>query len=548
MNKCTQTDVPNCTNNVHKVTKLVDKVTVSKFFSAQNENTEPESAMDEGAGLCKEHYGAWYRHINPFHTKCKTCDKTITDVSKSRACPEPDLIQKHLQENTDFSGQISTEDRVCYACYRSHLFIIKHLNRTVHSTDSDLGSLIDRIKQDIPEVSDIQTLDQALTYASTFSAIQVGEALLKQTAVLLPSVYKVFRNKVMEITQLRGIMISRDIESFASASWLRSQLSSVLEHHMAYRCSVKRYGTLLYRYGGDLIHALNVSLGQSRTQVGTSNDSKESDFQNNLTKTCLSLNAKCHACIQKLVRQDATCPHNIEDFDVEKFISELDPDIWKAVCLLTQPLSPRAIKNDSNSNIRKIRRLFCVCTLFFTANSQCSFPLHTLLADAIETCGGSSRLTRLLNRLGACASADTHARYVQYRVQKSKEEGPMSGYPNNSFMIASADNLDYIHSYARIYCGNQQSSWHGTTVQLVQPQPSNLVNTIPTQQLEVNRQTYTHAQVTTNIGTAEPPVIRHPQTPASGTLETQLQGLLSKRSHSMLSPINSPGKRSPLPK
>ena len=202
MNKCTQTKccVPNCTSNVHKVTKLVDKVTVSKFFNAQNENTEPESATDEGAGLCKEHYGAWYRHINPFHTKCKTCDKTITDVSKSRACPEPDLIQKHLQENTDFSGQIRTEDRVCYACYRSHLFIIKHLNRTVHSTDSDLGSLIDRIKQDIPEVSEIQTLDQALTYASTFSAIQVGEALLKQTAVLFPSIYEVFRNKVMEIT------------------------------------------------------------------------------------------------------------------------------------------------------------------------------------------------------------------------------------------------------------------------------------------------------------------------------------------------------------
>ena len=33
---------------------------------------------------------------------------------------------------------------------------------------------------------------------------------------------------------------------------------------MACRCSVKRYGTVLYRYGGDLLHALNVSLGQTR--------------------------------------------------------------------------------------------------------------------------------------------------------------------------------------------------------------------------------------------------------------------------------------------
>ena len=131
-----------------------------------------------------------------------------------------------------------------------------------------------------------------------------------------------------------------------------------------------------------------------------------------------------------------------------------------------------------------MRRFFCVCTMLFTTNSQCSFPLHALLTDAIETCGGSPRLTRLLNRFGACASTDTHDRYVRYRVEKSKKEGPMSGFPDDAFILASADNLDYIHSYARIYCGNQQSSWHGTTVQLVQPQPSTLVDNVSVQQPE----------------------------------------------------------------
>jgi len=43
----------------------------------------------------------------------------------------------------------------------------------------------------------------------------------------------------------------------------------------------------------------------------------------------------------------------------------------------------------------------------------------TLLTDAIETWGGSSRLIKLFNCLGICTSADTHARYVQYRVKKS---------------------------------------------------------------------------------------------------------------------------------
>ena len=36
----------------------------------------------------------------------------------------------------------------------------------------------------------------------------------------------------------------------------------------------------------------------------------------------------------------------------------------------------------------------------------------------------------------------------------------------------SADNLDFMHSFARVFCGNQRSSWHGTTVQVAQPLPS----------------------------------------------------------------------------
>ena len=79
-----------------------------------------------------------------------------------------------------------------------------------------------------------------------------------------------------------------------------------------------------------------------------------------------------------------------------------------------------------------------------------TFPLHVLLADAIETCGGSNRLARLFNCFGACASPDTHAHYVQYRVDKSKKEGPIRGYPDDAFMVASADNLDFIHSYASV--------------------------------------------------------------------------------------------------
>ena len=95
------------------------------------------------------------------------------------------------------------------------------------------------------------------------------------------------------------------------------------------------------------MHALNVSLGQVRTQTNTGTDCKidtEDNFDSNLTQTCLTLNAKCHAYIRTLLREDAHIPHNIEDVDIESTISQLDPDLWKALCLLTQPFSPNAVK------------------------------------------------------------------------------------------------------------------------------------------------------------------------------------------------------------
>ena len=417
--------VPGCVQLFKKNTKLVNREAIVSLFGETNDGGDTllcRSGEDseQGVGLCMEHYGALYRHLNPPKRKCKTCTKPLTDPLKSRKCPEPTLIQQFLTQNTDFSGEISPDDRVCYACYRAHLFTIKHLNNTVSSSDTDLRSLLDRVKHDMPDLSTVHTTAQILSYATNYSAVYVGEIILKENAILLLDVCDYFYDKVLDISRLHNVTLDEDEMSTTNPNWLRSQLSSILEHHMAYRCSVKRYGTLLYRYGGDLLHALNVSLGQARLLRHKSEKTPSVNADNIddtvLTEACLSLNSKFHTCINKMVKEDVNCPHSIEDFDIENLISELDPDIWKAVCLLTQPLSSRAIKNADSSPARHMRRFFCVGTLLFTTNSQCSFPLHTLTADIIEACGGSARLLRILNRLGVCVSADTHARYVQYRV------------------------------------------------------------------------------------------------------------------------------------
>ena len=97
--------------------------------------------------------------------------------------------------------------------------------------------------------------------------------------------------------------------------------------------------------------------------------------------------------------------------------------------------------------------------------------MHTLITDVVESQGGSTLLVRMLNRIGVCASADTLSRFIQHKVSTCDEDG-MKYLTPDTFTVVSADNIDFMHSFARIFCGRQTSSWHGTTVKVAQPIPS----------------------------------------------------------------------------
>ena len=202
----------------------------------------------------------------------------------------------------------------------------------------------------------------------------------------------------------------------------------------------------------------------------------EANEPRSITKdACIYLNDKVHTYISDLIKQDSLSVHDITTIDIDRCIDSVDPELWDAICLLTKPIKEEAKPN----SIRRVRRFYCLCVLLFCTNSCCSFPIHTLLTDIIECCGGSQRLIKLLNRLGVCASSETHRRYMQYQIERLSENGPMTRYPTNTLTFFSIDNLDFIHSFARVYCGNQVTSWHGTTIQAAQPQPNRALEVVP---------------------------------------------------------------------
>ena len=72
----------------------------------------------------------------------------------------------------------------------------------------------------------------------------------------------------------------------------------------------------------------------------------------------------------------------------------------------------------------------------------------------------------ILNRIGAIASIDAHKSYTQKVVHTLLAKGVLSSLNLNSF---SVDNIDFMQSHAYVYSGSQARSWHGTTIQIVQP-------------------------------------------------------------------------------
>ncbi len=183
----------------------------------------------------------WYRHTHSAHSNFKTCGKKLLNYSKSRPVPEPELLQHFLSTDTEFSDILHPDG------YKSHLVVVKNV---VISTDANLADLIVDIKQNLPRLSEIKTWENVIDYTARSLTVRVGEALLKQTAMLLPRLYDTFKLKVESVAE--KCEVYKEDQDVPSNTWVRNFLSSLLHHHMAYRCTIRKNGKLLYRPGGDL--------------------------------------------------------------------------------------------------------------------------------------------------------------------------------------------------------------------------------------------------------------------------------------------------------
>ena len=98
-------------------------------------------------------------------------------------------------------------------------------------------------------------------------------------------------------------------------------------------------------------------------------------------------------------------------------------------------------------------------------------PFHTLLTEAILCHGGSQELVRILNQVGAVASLETSHRLATLVVQQRIARGIQPELYHRALCVVSIDNIDILRSHAFVSCTDGTRSWHGTSVQCMQPLP-----------------------------------------------------------------------------
>jgi len=294
--------------------------------------------------LCKHHYHLVYNLLQPTQTNCITCGIFLRHATPGpRLCLKSEVIEKDLKDKTGFEGHIGEQNKVCIPCYRSHLAFLHE--EKFDSTDSDLRQLVSSFTQQIPTCDAMTNLNDVLNAAIIKTTVFVGEELLKDHAILLPSVHDSFTNYAKELltaTNLESEVV--DVTKLVTSRWILSNLTANLKHHISYSCRARKYGTLLYRSKSDLLSPLAQALWRVR------NLSKASTIQVRsvpITKQDVSskemmfdeLNNQIHSQIKLLLEKDAKSP--FEHHDIDQFLKETNSEVWEAVCSLTRSVSER---------------------------------------------------------------------------------------------------------------------------------------------------------------------------------------------------------------
>ena len=306
-------------------------------------------------------------------------------------------------------------------------------------------------------------------------------AVKRDEAMLLSKLYQAFCVKIQLDSSKYPSLFSTEETHTPSRRWVLSRLHSIFGECLIMVCKHDRYGTLLFRNGCDLLKALSTALGKGThctcpVAECTSKSSSSEGMHKQVDNVAAYLNERVHQQAKHMILSYQGKPNMYTTFDVSTHIELLDPILLQFIQKVTQSIRSKQRKLFADqaevNQTKKMRQLFLLASLLFCTNTQCSMPFHTLVTEATLCHGGTHELVKILNRIGAAASIDTSQRLAMQVVDSRKVNGILPELEKRALSIVSVDNIDILQPHAFISCTDATRSWHGTSVQCVQPLPT----------------------------------------------------------------------------
>ena len=174
--------------------------------------------------LCKQHYHAIYNKLHPIQTHCSICQISLKH-SSPKPCPQPSIIEDYLKTNMGLECSIGENDMVCYSCYRSYLFILKHSKKI--STDRDLREHIDILEN---RSHTIHSSNELIEQSVNQVIAAVGRVAGRECITSSRCLWLVLQFCWWTVTCLTNM----DISKLVTSANILSNLIATLEHHITF--------------------------------------------------------------------------------------------------------------------------------------------------------------------------------------------------------------------------------------------------------------------------------------------------------------------------
>ena len=341
----------------HESKKLISP----KFDSVENCELAigVKSSPEKPFLLCSKHYAVLYRQLNTSQP-CANCGV----LPKQGTCftwhsPNVIVINDLLSEiNCDDNAvHLKESDCVCSACYRAHLAMLKTTEKDMCRSDNEtqLVHLIDTWKMALTDEK-----ITAVTQATLHAVLYVADEIMHQRAVLLPSVSKVFLAAYTTDSEtdsnVHVLAVGEGTVKYTTR-WLLNQIILHLQSFINYKCVHRKFGTIIFRKGGDILTSLSWALG--RMQLKDSEDG----YITNMNQHCNSkskanvlreagdiVNDLIHAEITKQSSDQIYAQNDPHELNIDKIISMVDPQLWAFLKSVTRTIQERNSSSKEERN------------------------------------------------------------------------------------------------------------------------------------------------------------------------------------------------------